>query len=389
MLEKIILKNFKCYREQEINFSKLTVLCGGNSVGKSAIIQSIAAIIQSNEAKKLDLNGELVKLGGYKDIHSKFDDISPCTYIELYKNEQYYKWGITKNLDEIDIDYLPLIEGDLTNLKIENEKLNKSYQFLIAERIGPRDNFPYSPFLPHKNWLGIRGEFTSQVLSELSQSSLSFSQLEYLNSTIEKNFSNKVDSINIISDPRIHINEPYSNVIYRHVQHWINEITPEIRVTSHSIKDALISYTTFNVNGNLTRPSHVGFGLSYSLSIILALLTAPKNGVVIIENPEAHLHPRGQSYLGRLIALTAKAGVQVIVETHSEHIINGIRVAICLSENFVENWVKVLFLHRENGTFSPRVKELDFDENAQLPCWPTGFFDQQMKDIDILMRKRL
>ncbi|WDZ73574.1 AAA family ATPase [Vibrio harveyi] len=58
----------------------------------------------------------------------------------------------------------------------------------------------------------------------------------------------------------------------------------------------------------------------------MALLYTRKGGLVIIENPEYHLHPKGQSYLGRLIALTAEAGVQVIVETHSDHLINGMRL---------------------------------------------------------------
>ncbi|WP_180834594.1 AAA family ATPase, partial [Vibrio parahaemolyticus] len=67
------------------------------------------------------------------------------------------------------------------------------------------------------------------------------------------------------------------------------------------------------------------------LPIVLALLVTKPGGLVIIENPEAHLHPKGQSYLGRLIQRTAEAGVQVIIETHSDHLLNGIRVAARLS----------------------------------------------------------
>jgi len=72
-----------------------------------------------------------------------------------------------------------------------------------------------------------------------------------------------------------------------------------------------------------------GFGLSYTLPVITALLvgTLIPNSLVIIENPEAHLHPRGQTEIARLIALCAQVGTQIIIETHSDHLFDGIRIA--------------------------------------------------------------
>ena len=64
--------------------------------------------------------------------------------------------------------------------------------------------------------------------------------------------------------------------------------------------------------------------------------------LIVIENPETHLHPKGQANLAKLIALVAEQGVQIIIETHSDHIINGLRVAT--KQKFIKpNNSKVLF----------------------------------------------
>jgi predicted ATPase len=76
------------------------------------------------------------------------------------------------------------------------------------------------------------------------------------------------------------------------------------------------------------RPTNMGFGVSYALPIVLGALTAANGGLIIIENPEAHLHPAGQSQMGIFLARMASAGVQVIAETHSDHVLNGVRRAI-------------------------------------------------------------
>lgn len=80
-----------------------------------------------------------------------------------------------------------------------------------------------------------------------------------------------------------------------------------------------------NIGADYFTAQNVGFGISYVLPIVLALVKAKKGELIILENPEAHLHPRGQRKMGELIARAAQGGVQVIVETHSDHILNGIR----------------------------------------------------------------
>ncbi|CSA52545.1 Uncharacterized conserved protein [Vibrio cholerae] len=115
----------------------------------------------------------------------------------------------------------------------------------------------------------------------------------------------------------------------------------------------------------------------------MALLVTKPGGLVIIENPEAHLHPRGQSYLGRLIALAAEAGVQVVVETHSDHIINGIRLMPRLGKVQDKNLLFYQVINEDVGTTT--VKKIIVNAQGQFSEWPDGFFDQQVLDMQVLM----
>ena len=76
------------------------------------------------------------------------------------------------------------------------------------------------------------------------------------------------------------------------------------------------------------RPVHAGFGLTQVLPIVVAALSANDGDLLLIENPEVHLHPAGQAAVGEFLAEIASAGVQVLIETHSDHVLNGVRRAV-------------------------------------------------------------
>jgi predicted ATPase len=93
----------------------------------------------------------------------------------------------------------------------------------------------------------------------------------------------------------------------------------------------------------------------------------------MIENPEAHLHPRGQTKMAELMSLAVSTGVQVVVETHSDHILNAVRLAVKRKMLVPEN-VKIHFATRSgdsNVFVSPRV-----DADGRVDSWPKGFFDE-------------
>ena len=113
------------------------------------------------------------------------------------------------------------------------------------------------------------------------------------------------------------------------------------------------------------------------------MLSAKPGSLLLIENPEAHLHPRGQSKLAELIALTAQSGVQVIIETHSDHIFNGILKAVSSSKVEKEN-VKVHYFELDETNTSINT-EIQFSDKGRILNPQKGFFDQFDDDLDELL----
>ena len=182
-----------------------------------------------------------------------------------------------------------------------------------------------------------------------------------------------------------------SELIYKNVSAWLSEITyagAEITASEKS-SDKLELFYSFNkgkFRGNDFSPLNVGFGFSYVLPVILAVLSAKPGSLILIENPEAHLHPAAQSRLGRLLAMVAKYGVQVIIETHSEHIVNGARLSV-LKEDIEPKDIVINFFST-NTEGGPSQQSLQVKEDGELSEWPVNFFDQAELDfIEILRLK--
>jgi predicted ATPase len=172
---------------------------------------------------------------------------------------------------------------------------------------------------------------------------------------------------------------------------WLQHLSPGVRPRAVAVElaDATslrFSYTgtSFGSNRRDHRPSNVGFGLTYCLPIIVACLAAPEGALLLLENPEAHLHPRGQSALGLLLARCAADGVQIIVETHSDHVLNGIRVAAKRGE-IANDAVAVHFFSRDIETGESSITSPILHANGRFSDWPDGFFDEWTKALDELL----
>jgi len=129
----------------------------------------------------------------------------------------------------------------------------------------------------------------------------------------------------------------------------------------------------------------VGFGFSYTLPIIVAALLLPADGILVVENPEAHLHPAGQSRLGRFLARVAGSGGQVVVETHSDHVINGIRLATVEDRSIEANQTIVHFFNEDVGGTPTQI---EVTGRGGFTAWPAGFFDQIERDLGELSRAK-
>jgi predicted ATPase len=140
------------------------------------------------------------------------------------------------------------------------------------------------------------------------------------------------------------------------------------------------SFGTGVSESNPYRPTNVGFGLAYSLPIVVACLSTAEGGLVLLENPEAHLHPQGQMEIGRLVASAAAAGIQLLVETHSDHVLNGVRLAV--KRGLIDATSVVFhYFSREVSPPGSRFVSPQIRPDGRLTFWPEGFFDQWDKAL--------
>jgi predicted ATPase len=134
--------------------------------------------------------------------------------------------------------------------------------------------------------------------------------------------------------------------------------------------------------------THVGVGVSQAAPIVVACLMAPRDSTIIIEQPELHLHPRMQSRLADFFIAAALSGRQCLIETHSEYLVDKLRLRICESmlrgETTVKDNSRIYFLDRDENK-TTRFTEVAINKYAELDVWPEGFFDERHEIYDQIL----
>jgi predicted ATPase len=132
--------------------------------------------------------------------------------------------------------------------------------------------------------------------------------------------------------------------------------------------------------------AEVGFGVSQILPIIAVSLLSPVDSLLIFEQPEIHLHPRAQAGLGELFLCLARTGRRVLVETHSDHLINRLRRRVAEDEsNNFENWVNILFVHPPENGQGAIVEKGRIDKYGQIENWPPSFLAESAFDARAIL----
>ncbi len=369
MLTRLDLRNYKCFQDIQLSLAPLTLLAGGNASGKSTIIQSLVLLhqtIRQNEwSSLLILNGESICMGTVLDVVDKVNGRQSFE-IGLSDENRTYEWifkgersGMSIPIEDLRIDnhrhpidtlrfLLPPTIVD------EDASFSKSLQgltYITAERVGPREAYPLvdSAVAPV---VGAKGEYTASVLYQGRD-------VEVLAELTLPN----------IPPTRLHQVEERMRLFFPGCG---LEVVPVQKTNSVTLGLRTSLDTDFH------RPIHVGFGLTQVLPIIVAALSAKKGDIILIENPEVHLHPSGQSRMGQFLAEVARTGVQVIVETHSDHILNGVRRFV-REEKITPDKVEVYFF-QNRAEIGAQVINPKIDKFGNFSEWPKGFFDQF--DID-------
>ena len=365
MLNKLFLQNFKCYKNQNIDFSNLTVFSGINGSGKSTVIQAILFLRQlalTDQCKDAygnlvaNLNGPLVQFGSVNDLISNWVTNVDNEKIKLIAyNDSGASYSVSlKSLEKRNEDIVPrqmqILEIGEPISCIDSD----DFVYLSAERFGPRISFDIPSGNIPLNKLGATGEFTAWRIYN------------------EKNVKNK----KLLAK----LQEPEQKNFLVQLDNCYSELGKDTRIDVQYLSLVEKMSLSFSFNdgtswGKNLRPVNVGFGLTYSLPIFTALLGASENDLIIIENPEAHLHPKGQVAIGMFIAKAASAGIQVVVETHSDHVLNGIRLAV--KRGIISNSSVMLnFVVNNNNDDGATVISPKILKNGRIDEWPEGFFDE-------------
>jgi predicted ATPase len=374
-MENLLIQNFKCFQNIQIPLNQLTLFAGANGNGKSTAIQALLYlrrtiehcakwnnsiyIYKESNGLNVELNGAYcLALGSSNQVLTQD---STDNVITLGLNENYSNFQVKYQVEE---DKLFLTPFEVENQRNEKSQLFiQEFYYLNAERIGPRirQDIKFCDF-PNA---GFQGELTAQLLGDTNFY-----------------YSFKVDERRLFSGESVRLEQQ--------VNAWLNDIMPGVQVSASYDTNTLAAQirinNRFSKNNSVIAPN-IGFGISYVLPIIVTGLIAKEGSYMIVENPEAHLHPSAQSRIGRFLAMVANAGVRVIVETHSDHVINGIQIAAAKQEILPEK-VTVNFFNQTETSIQPNLESITVNAQGELSAWPRGFFDQTQTDFAELFKLR-
>lgn len=361
MIKNIEVENFKLFKSKKIALKTLNLFTGLNGTGKSSFIQILLLLRQSYQAGMLRntglmLKGSLVELGTGKDVFYQFAGKDELIKMKINTSDHSYYWDFEYLTDS---DILSVVnKTSYTDALSEFNLFNNNFQYLNAEHIVPLNTYKKSEFEVVQNrQIGKHGEYAVHFLSEYGLEPLQYSNL-------------------------IHP-KAKSNRLLHNVEAWLNEISPGVRVIVEDIKGLDLirlsfQYETESGYTNEYKPINVGFGITYALPVIVALLTANTEKITVIENPESHVHPKGQAKIGELIALTSSNNCQVFIETHSDHVLNGIRVAV--KENKLPNQeVAIYYFDRvlnDKAEHESVITTINVDKNGELSKYPENLLTE-------------
>lgn len=364
------IEGFKCFKENTtFEFNNITLLTGANSAGKSSVIQSLLLLKKVSQGSvseqypwiDLDLNDSnyALELGKYDDIKTRSDNDyedffnSAPVDISFALNEGIAKIELEHNIDS---EKVVKVSSDEKAIESFRKYLDNGFVYLNAERMAPQYVYKNTD---SADFCDCHGTNTGNVIQ----------RHENDNCNIARSYSN--------SD---------KNKWSIELDKWIDYIFPGVAV--EIIPSGGDRYQVKVLGSAAT---NVGFGITYSLPILVSGLTVPEGGILIVENPEAHLHAKAQSNMGYFLARMAAAGVRVIIETHSEHIVNGIRRMIVEGNTKMSHEdMNIYFFQNKNG--EKNIMEFGMDEWGNLNEFPVDFFDQVRQDMYKLMefgRKRV
>ena len=399
--EKIIYVTSQAKRDAKILFDSIFKQLLGkkysyNEKSTSSFNESIATMFGIINEYEASINKKAT-IFNPPDISVK-DEVSFAYYVKETKSQLeginiivlltetisflYNKYNIKNKLNpDLDEDYKfpdSLLVGNLgCTLEDRIKNINDYFKNKIRY-IGPLREEPhlqYDPYIESSTSIGIKGENSAGVLFNSKNMVLKFINPHYFDQKGEiviKNF-----------------------YFFDIVNEWIRYIgvadSVDIVFNGRYGYELKINSLTKNTRNDLT---NVGVGVSQVLPIVLACLLAPEESTIIIEQPELHLHPAMQSKITDFFVATILCNKQVIIETHSEHIVNSLRLRTVKNPTAksINDQIKIYFTENLNEDIDDYKKgntvfrPLEINEYAAMSDWPEGFFDESSKTADEIIK---
>lgn len=342
MLSNLEILGLKSINELRFEIKNFNLFAGTNSSGKSTVIQALLLLSQNLDGL-YGLNGPLVSIGEYRDIKNYNVNLES---IEIKARDDKDEISILFN----DHNILPNIKNYDSNLVKKIKYSNNKIKYLSCNRVGCQDIYKKNRTI--NSGVGINGEYAIDFLC--------INNMKVLDKKILKDKSNYT--------------------LFAQVNYWLEYIVSTSIKAEPIIGTDVVKASYGGFKGKYSRPNNVGSGISYLISIIIMCLGSEEGDILIIENPEIHLHPLSQSRLCEFLYFISDSGRQLIIETHSDHIFNALRVGIA-NKTMNSNNITINFL-RLGSDKCTRAHVIEIGEHGRIINPIPNLFDQFQIDLD-------
>ena len=404
MITGLKFKNYKCLNDVSFQFSKLNIFSGYNGRGKSSVMQYLLMLSQSTREPQnlnyLHPNGHFVELGNFEDLLTiKSKDLwTEITVASDPQKEFVLQLSYKQKSDDEKLGYIAscVLNGEEQIVRIDDIQTNDQQNISITKDVRKGNNKKFNnesntPYLSLPQYVKKIFEYKKyHYVSADRIGPIKYAE-KYEIPKVQKVMPSGEDVYNIIANYKENIpkNRCYNGkraqklltavsgwlaYILRNGQLQIRQGTPKEPILTPRIKMSKNQKNAYTL-------CNVGYGYSYIEAVIVSALIAKSGDCLFIENPEAHLHPEAQARITEVLALAAADGVQVFVETHSEHIVNNFRIAVLRDDIALNNDdVSLYFMGLD------KIHRLEVKADGKINNWPSGFFDQYQNELTTLYR---
>lgn len=375
MITSLSIHNFKAFRQtQSVKLGIFTLLTGINGRGKSSFLQALLLLSQSlrNSDKhtpaNLLLSGDWLHLGSFQEI------------VNAYSGENNISFHLHTDAEK-DNDYELFYTG------VEGEPYRGELSSMIVNG--------EETFSEVSGYDGIVEGEPQKIAPAFSgyTSLIRLQNMYYV--AAERNGANDEEPLSSVSS-MIYLDcqgKNVLNVIYRQggkfqkeLEKLLEEIFEGATFAIESDGKSLHLYMDAVCGGKNFRPINVGYGYRYVLTLLTAGLLAQGGETIVVENPEAHLHPSAQAAMMKFFTeKVVPKGVQVFMETHSDHIVNASLLAV-KRKVLTTKQMNILFFSRSDTEKTDAVIcNLEVTDKGRVKNPPKKFCDQYALDLRSLM----